>query len=92
MPKRNERTEEKRLKLGSHPFFKSLTGPGSTYEGEPLDKIIRVVAVEGDYDMWAVYYETPDCHGDVAGLGNKLTEEVATALFPEWAKRLNWRR
>ncbi len=83
--------EEKKVKLGDHPFLTSLTEHSMVYEGESLDKVITVVAVEGYHDDWAAYFETPWTGLPVAEYGNKLPEEVAAALFPEWAKRLKWR-
>jgi len=86
--------ESKEVKLRDNPFLLSLIEKGRTFEGESPDKTILVVAVEGYYDDWAAYFETPYTpfgSSQVAEYGNKLPEEAAAQLFPEWAKRLKWR-
>jgi hypothetical protein len=89
-----EHRESKEVKLQDNPFLLSLTEQGHTYQGASPDKSIIVVAVQGYYDDWAAYYETPWWPGSrphVAEYGNKLPEEAAAELFPEWAKLLKWR-
>lgn len=86
-----ERRESKEVKLQDNPFLLSLTEQGLTYQGASPDKSIVTVAVRGYYDDWAAYYETPwTPFGRVAEYGDKLPEEAAAQLFPEWAKRLSW--
>lgn len=90
-----EHRESKEVKLQDNPFLLSLVSQGMTYQGASPDKTIIVVAVEGDYDDWTAYFETPWTpfgRTHVAEFGNKLPEEAAAELFPEWAERLKWRR
>lgn len=89
-----ETQESKEVKLRDNPFLLSLTEQGMTYQGASPDKSIVVAAAEGVCGDWAAYYETPWTpfgRTHVAEYGNKLPEEAAVELFPEWAKRLKWR-
>lgn len=90
---RKDKEEWMTTHLGFNEFFKSLTGPGSVYEGYPEDTSVNVAAVEGSYGDWATYFGTPDTPpGREDDLGAKLPEEVAGELFPELAKRLKYRQ
>ena len=83
----NKRSEVKDVKLGDNPFLLSLTTRGSTYQGHGPETTIKVGASRGDHGDWAAYYETPTTpFGDVLGYGNKLPEQAAKELFPEWAE------
>lgn len=81
----------KKVRLGDNPFLKSLTERTMPYASASPDKVITVAAVAGRYNDWTAYYQTPWCGQRVAEFGNKLPEEAATQLFPDWAKRLKWR-
>lgn len=83
--------ETKKIRLGDNPFLKSLTEWPRTYAGASPDKVITVAAVAGGHDDWTAYYQTPWCGQRVADFGNKLPEEPAGQIFPDWAKRLKWR-
>lgn len=85
--------EVKKVQLQDHSFLLSLTSQGSVYQGYSAAQTIRIGASADDYGCWAAYYQTPSTpFGDVLGYGNKLPEEVAKDLFPEWAKSgLKWR-
>jgi len=89
-----KKSEIKEVRLGDNPFLLSLTDPGMSYQGYSADTMIKVAAREGDFEDWAAYFATPDTpFGNVVDLGNKLPEQTAKELFPEWAKRsLRWRR
>lgn len=69
-------------------------------EGDPTpppDKLYKVVASEGQVNDWAAYFETPDKRREgntldaVHGYSNKLSQGDAERLFPDWAKRLEYR-
>ncbi len=86
--------EAKLVRLRDNPFLSSLVEQGMVYESSSLDKEITVVAAKGNYDDWAAYFETPWTPFGaalVAEYGNKLPEEAAAQLFPDWAKGLKWR-
>jgi len=84
--------EAREMKLGDHPFLRSLTEWPRNYAGADPETVITVVAVAGYHDDWAAYYRSPWCPAErVPELGNKLPEDAATEIFPEWAKRLAWR-
>lgn len=86
-------SEIKEVKLKDHPFLLSLTEQGMNYQGYDPETVIQVAAGEGNYNDWTAYYETPfEPFPDVLAFGNKLPQDVARDLFPEWAKRLKWRR
>jgi hypothetical protein len=93
MEKQSKRKiETKKVRLGDNPFLKSLTEWPRTYAGTSPDKVVKVAAVTGKHDDWAAYYQTPWCGAaQVADFGNKLPEEAAAQIFPDWAKRLKWR-
>lgn len=83
----------KEVKLKDNPFLLQLIGRSMAYQGYSPDAVIKVGACEGNYNDWAAYYETPTTlFGNVLEFGNKLPEQAARELFPEWAKRnLKWR-
>lgn len=89
----HKRSEVKEVKLKDNPFLLQLIDKGSTYQDYSPDAVIKVGACEGDYNDWTAYYETPTTlFGNVLELGNKLPEQAAKELFPEWAKsNLKWR-
>lgn len=82
---------EKRVRLGDYDFLRSMTRSPFCWKGESLDKIIRVVAVEGSIGDWTAYFETPACMGMVRDNGDKLPKGVAELIFPDWANRFHWR-
>jgi hypothetical protein len=86
-------SEIKEVALKDNPFLLGLTNPGMTYQGYSLDTVIKIAACAGDYGDWTAYYLTPSTpFGDVLNYGNKLPEQAAKELFPEWDKKgLNWR-
>ena len=86
-------SEIKEVALKDNPFLLGLTNQGMTYQDNSPDTIIKVAARLGDYGDWTAYYLTPSTpFGDVLNYGNKLPEQAAKELFPEWAKKgLNWR-
>ncbi len=86
--------EVKGVRLGDNQFLLSLTDPGMAYQGYSVDTIIKVAACEGYFRDWTAYFATPDTpFGDVVNFGNKLPEQAAKELFPEWEKSgLRWRR
>lgn len=88
-----EAYEIKEVALKDNPFLLGLTDQGSTYQAYSPDTIIKVAARVGDYGDWTAYYLTPFTpFGNVLDHGNKLPEQAAKELFPEWAKKgLNWR-
>jgi len=85
--------EIKEVALKDNPFLLGLTNPGMTYQDYSPDTIIEVAARLGDYGDWTAYYLTPQTpFKDVLNYGNKMPEQAAKELFPEWAKKgLNWR-
>jgi hypothetical protein len=83
--------EEKQVRLRDNPFLLSLVSRGLTFQDYSPNAIITVVAVEGEFEDWTAYFETPESVGIVAEMGAKLPETVAKELFPDWAKRLKWR-
>jgi hypothetical protein len=85
--------EVKEVALKDHPFLLGLTNLGMTYQDYSPDTIIKVAARRGKYADWTAYFAVPTTpFGDVLNWGNKLPEQVAIDLFPEWAKKgLNWR-
>jgi len=85
--------ETKDVKLKENPFLLGLTRQGMVYQHCSPDTVIKVTAAEGFYGEWAAYFETPYTpFRNVLDYGNKLPEEVAAALFPEWTKKnLKWR-
>jgi len=85
--------EIKEVALKDNPFLLGLTNQGMTYQDYGPDTIIKVAARLGDYGDWTAHYLTPFTpFGDVLNYGNKLPEQAAEELFPEWAKKgLNWR-
>lgn len=85
--------EVKKVRLGDNSFLLSLTEQGMAYQGYSADTVIKVAACEGYYEDWTAYFATPDTpFGNVVDFGNKLPEQTAKELFPEWAKRdLRWR-
>lgn len=85
--------EIKEVALKDHPFLLRLTKKGLAYDGYGPDTIIKVAACLGDYGDWTAYFSTPFTpFGDVLHYGNKLPQQVAKELFPEWAQKgLNWR-
>lgn len=85
--------EIKKVKLRDNPFLLGLTNRGMTYQGYGPDTIIKVAARHGNHGDWTAYFETPKTpFGDVLNFGNKLPQQAAIELFPEWATRgLNWR-
>lgn len=86
-------SETKVVKLSSDPFLLSLTDQGMTYQGLHPSTAISVAACEGDYGDWTAYFAMPDTpFGNVLDYGNKMPEDAAKRIFPEWAKRgLKWR-
>ena len=85
--------EIKEVALKDNPFLLSLTDRGLVYQDYSPDTIIKVAARGGNYGDWTAYFLTPYApFGDVLNYGNKLPEQAAKELFPEWAKKgLNWR-
>lgn len=91
--KKKSMSETKEVRLKDSPFLLQLTGRGMTYQDYGPETVIKVAACAGDYGDWTAYYETPTTpFGNVLKYGNKLPEQVAKELFPEWTKRgLAWR-
>lgn len=88
------KAESKKVKLRDHPFLVALTSPGSTYQDFGLDTEVLIVACEGNTNDWTAYFRPPWLAENVelvCDYGNKLPEEVACDLFPEWAKQKKWR-
>lgn len=85
--------EIKEIHLGDNWFLASLTEKGLVYAGYGPETLVKIAACEGHFGDWAAYYSTPTTpFNDVVAFGNKLPEEVARELFPNWAKRgLRWR-
>lgn len=85
--------EIKEVALKDNPFLLGLINKGMTYQDYSPDTIIKVAARQGNYGDWTAYYSTPDTpFGDVLNYGNKMPEQAAKELLPEWAKKgLNWR-
>jgi hypothetical protein len=85
--------EIKEVALKDHPFLLGLTNPGMAYQGYSSNTTIKVAAQAGNYKDWTAYFLVPSTpFGDVLRYGNKMPEQVAKELFPEWAKKgLNWR-
>ncbi len=88
-----KKTDIKDVRLGDNQFLLRLTGRGTVYEGYEPDTVIKVAACEGYAGDWTAYFVTPNTpFGDVLKYGNKLPEETARELFPEWARTsLKWR-
>jgi len=88
------RIESKRIVIGNYPKLRFLAMPGFCYSKSGLSTIITVVAVEGGVNDWSAYHQTPWIDSDeasVAANGDKLPQEVAEQIFPDWAKELSWR-
>jgi hypothetical protein len=87
--------ESKRIMLGNYPELHFLAMPGFCWAKEGgLGAIITVVAVEGAVQDWSAYHQTPwidSNEASVAANGDKLPQEVAELIFPEWAKKFSWR-
>jgi len=67
-------------------------------EYRPLDTKVIVVASQGGRgDDWAAYIGAVkgECHDqewkDVLEHGTKLSQKIAEAIFPWWAKNYKWR-
>jgi len=59
---------------------------------QDLDELYQPKGNDTDYGDWTAYFSTPFTFGDVLNCGNKMPQQVAEELFPEWAKKgLNWR-
>ena len=62
-----------------------------------LDRRVLVVAVEGEVKDWAAYIcavEGTNHDREVESVyrhGTKISREIAEFLFPEWAKKFQWR-
>lgn len=86
-------SETRQVKLSDHPYLDELRDPPFVWQGYPADHIIRVTACEGYLNDWAAYMETPfTLFKDEVNFGNKIPQDVAEAIFPEWAKsKLKWR-
>lgn len=83
--------EGREVRLGDYPFLLMLTEPGWCWQGASPDKVITVVAAKGFLSDWAAYCETPQSGKRVAEWGDKLPQDLAEAIFPEWARRFVWR-
>jgi hypothetical protein len=85
--------EIKEVALKDNPFLLGLTNRGMTYQNYGPETIIKVAVRRGKYGDWTAYFQTPETpFGDVLNYGNKMPEQAAKELFPEWAKKgLNWR-
>ncbi len=86
--------ESKRIAICNYKDLHFLATPGFCWAKEGLDKIITVVAIVGEVNDWAAYHETPQTGSDkysVLTIGDKLSQEVASLIFPEWAKKYEWR-
>ena len=85
--------EIKEVALKDHPFLLGLISKGMAYQDYSPDTIIKLAARRGNYGDWTAYFATPETpFGDLLLRGNKLPEQAAKELFPEWAnKGLNWR-
>jgi hypothetical protein len=92
MNPKNE-SEIKEVALKDHPFLLGLTNPGMVYQGCSPDTIIKIAAKRGEYGDWTAYFSTPwTPFGNVLRYGNKMPQQAAAELFPQWAnKGLNWR-
>lgn len=89
----DKNTEVREVKLKNNQFLLHLTDKGMVYQGYDPETIIKVAACEGHFNDWAAYFETPETpFHDVVHFGNKLPEDTAKELFPEWEKKgLRWR-
>lgn len=79
------------VNLGDIPFLNGLRQYPFSWAGAPADKEIEVVAVSNSYGGWAAYMETPTSGRQVVSWGDKLPQDVAESLFPEWASSRQWR-
>jgi hypothetical protein len=89
-----QHTEFKRIMIGTYDGLHFLTLPGFCWAKHGIQHIITVVAVEGGIQDWSAYHETPWIGSDeysVAANGDKLPQEVAEQIFPDWAKKYYWR-
>lgn len=90
-----DHVESKKVMIGNHKDLHFLAMPGFCWAKDGgLGKIITVVAVEGGVQDWTAYHETPWTGSDqfsIASNGDKLPQEVAEEIFPEWAKKFKWR-
>ena len=85
------RTEYKRIALKDNEFLLSLTKYPFCWMDYSPKTIITVIAVEGQVYDWAAYMERPFSRSNVEKYGNKLPQEVAELIFPNW-ERLHYRR
>jgi hypothetical protein len=86
-------SEIKEVRFKDNTFLLHPTDQGMTYQDFGPETVIKVAACEGFYDDWTAYFETPQTpFHNVLDYGNKLPEQTAKELFPNWAKKgLKWR-
>lgn len=67
-------------------------------EVKALDARVLAVAVEGEVGDWAAYIGAVKGWNhnkewqEVRDNGSKMSEEAASLIFPEFAKKFRWRR
>jgi hypothetical protein len=89
--------ESKNVRLDSDPWLERHLGEGRFFRDNRPEGVVLVVAVQGAAeDDWAVYMDNLGIRNvseeAVARHGTKVSYECAARLFPEWDRRLEWRR